>query len=117
MTCFAEAFRSIREELILFFVMTLVMLFLAAAGIYHFENTAEPETFASIFHSLWRSVAMTTVGYGDIYPITVGGKIFTFFVLLIGLGIVAVPTGLIATSLNQIKSKEAKDDGLRDEEP
>jgi hypothetical protein len=43
---------------------------------------------------------VTTVGFGDIYPITVGGKAFTFFVLMIGLGVVAVPARLVASALN-----------------
>jgi len=44
---------------------------------------------------------LTTVGYGDVYPVTAGGRIFTFFVLVVGLGIVAVPTGLIASKLSE----------------
>jgi voltage-gated potassium channel len=72
---------------------------LAAVGIYYFENESQPESFKSVFHSLWWAVAtLTTVGYGDVYPITTGGRIFTFFVLVIGLGIVAVPAGLVQVS-------------------
>ena len=47
-------------------------------------------------------MSVTTVGYGDIYPVTVGGKIFTFFILMIGLGIIAVPTGLIASAFSSV---------------
>ncbi len=108
---FIKAFHMIREELVLFAAVSALMLFLASAGIYHFENEAQPKVFASVFHSMWWAVAtMTTVGYGDIYPITAGGKIFTFFVLMTGLGIVAVPTGLIATALTRVKAKEDKED-------
>ena len=49
-----------------------------------------------------------TVGYGDIYPITAGGKIFTFAVLMIGLGIVAVPTGIISSALSRVLSEESR---------
>ncbi len=67
----------------------------------------QPEIFASIFHSLWWAVAtLTTVGYGDIYPITTGGKIFTSVMLFIGLGIVAVPTGLIASALTKTRGNK-----------
>ena len=49
---------------------------------------------------------MTTVGYGDAYPITVGGRVFTFFVLIIGLGVIAVPTGLVASALAKAREEE-----------
>ena len=50
-----------------------------------------------MFHSLWWAVVtLTTVGYGDAFPVTLGGRMFTFAVLMAGLGIVAVPTGLLA---------------------
>lgn len=48
-------------------------------------------------------VTLTTVGYGDVYPITLGGKIFTFFVLMIGVGFVTVPAGLVATALSKAR--------------
>ena len=44
-------------------------------------------------------VTLTAVGYGDMYPITLGGRIFTFFVLIIGIGVISVPAGLVATAL------------------
>ena len=79
----------VREELILFLGVALSLIFLSAVGIYYFENASQPDKFASVFHSLWWAiVTLTTVGYGDVYPITVGGRIFTFFVLFLGLGIV-----------------------------
>jgi voltage-gated potassium channel len=83
------------------------MLYLSAVGIYYFEHVAQPKQFKSVFHSLWWAVTtLTTVGYGDMYPITAGGKIFTFFVLMIGLGIVAVPTGLVASALSQVRKDD-----------
>lgn len=73
-------------------------------GIYHFENHAQPEVFRSIFDCLWWAVStLTTVGYGDIYPITTGGRAFTFVILLVGLGMVAVPTGIVASELSEIR--------------
>jgi len=56
---------------------------------------------------MWWSVAtLTTVGYGDIYPITMGGKLFTFVILMLGLGAVAVPTGLVATALTNARTSD-----------
>jgi voltage-gated potassium channel len=102
-----RAFVIAREEIILFMLVTGIVLYLSAVGIYYFENEAQPEKFASIFHSIWWAVtSLTTVGYGDAYPITVGGKVFTFVVLMLGLGVVAVPPGLIATALVEARSEE-----------
>ena len=98
-----------REELVLFSIVTVMLLYLSAVGIYYFENEAQPEIFASVFHSLWWAVAtLTTVGYGDVYPITVGGRIFTFLVLMLGLGVVAVPAGLMASALSQASQESAE---------
>jgi len=99
-----NAFQSIKTELSLFFLMSVFVLYVSSVGIYYFENGAQPEKFASVFHALWWSVAtLTTVGYGDIYPITLGGKLFTFVVLMVGIGMVAVPTGLISSALTDAK--------------
>jgi len=108
---FHRALIIVREELIIFIIATLIMLFLSGAGIYFFENPAQPEIFSSIFESIWWAVAtLTTVGYGDIFPITVGGKIFTFFILMIGLGIIAVPTGLISSALTKTREEDMDSD-------
>ena len=101
---YSLALKLAKYEIILFFTVTLMLFYFSGVGIYYFENPAQPEAFKSIFHSLWWSVAtLTTVGYGDIYPITTGGKIFTFFILMIGLGIVAVPAGLLASALSKAR--------------
>jgi len=104
---FHRAFIIAKEELALFLFFALIILYLSGVGIYYFENPVQPEVFSSIFHSLWWAVAtLTTVGYGDIYPITVGGKLFTFFILIVGLGIVSVPAGLVASALSKAREME-----------
>lgn len=109
---FHIATQIVKEELVLFFIVTTIFIYLSASGIYFFENEVQPEVFSSIFHSLWwATVTLTTVGYGDAYPITVGGKIFTFFVLIIGIGIVTVPAGLVATALT--KARELEEEEIR----
>ena len=88
-----------------------MLLYVSAMGIYYFENPVQPEAFSSVFDGLWWAVVtLTTVGYGDVYPVTVGGKAFTFFVLMIGLGIVAVPTGLIASALGKAREMSSCDE-------
>ncbi|TPV34200.1 ion transporter [Paucihalobacter ruber] len=104
---FTNAIKTAKEEILLFLFVTLILIYLSAVGIYYFENAAQPENFSSIFSSLWWAiVTLTTVGYGDIYPITVGGRVFTFFILLIGLGIVAIPTGIISSALTKTIDKK-----------
>ncbi|TYB79321.1 ion transporter [Bizionia myxarmorum] len=104
---FIFAIKSAKEQIILFLFITLILIYFSAVGIYYFEGQAQPEHFRSIFDSLWWAIiTLTTVGYGDVYPITVGGKVFTFIILLIGLGIVAIPTGIISSALT--KSVDSK---------
>ena len=110
MNRFGKALVLAREEAILFMLVTVILLYLSAVGIYYFEHQAQPEVFSSIPHSLWWAVAtLTTVGYGDVFPITAGGKIFTFVILMLGLGIVAVPSGLVASTLSQVREDEEGD--------
>ena len=105
---FAKAIRIAKEEIMLFLFITLILIYLSAVGIYYFEHDAQPEHFSSIFDSLWWAIiTLTTVGYGDVYPITIGGRVFTFFILMIGLGIVAIPTGILSSALTRaIDGKE-----------
>jgi voltage-gated potassium channel len=108
---FVNAFTIAREEIIIFALVTIILLYISATGIYYFEHEAQPELFASIFHSMWWAVVtLTTVGYGDMYPVTVGGRIFTFIILIIGIGIVAIPAGLLASALNKVRRNEEEED-------
>jgi voltage-gated potassium channel len=108
MNHFVRAIKTAKEEILLFIFITLMLIYFSAVGIYYFENQAQPEHFTSIFDSLWWAIiTLTTVGYGDVYPITVGGKVFTFIILMIGLGIVAIPTGIISSALTRsVDNKE-----------
>lgn len=105
----SEAFNSVRRELTLFFFFTILLIYVSSVGIYFFEHDAQPEAFRSILDCLWWSVAtLTTVGYGDIYPVTVGGRLFTTIVVIAGIGIIAVPTGLISSALTKVVKKVEK---------
>lgn len=105
---FHRALLIAREELVLYFIVTLMLVYLSAVGIYYCESDAQPEKFQSVFHSLWWAVVtLTTVGYGDVYPVTVGGRIFTFLMLLVGLGIVSVPAGIVSSALQSAREKES----------
>jgi voltage-gated potassium channel len=96
---FVKALRGVKNELkFTLFLSSLAILF-SASAIYYLEHEAQPEKFSSITESIWwATVSLATVGYGDVYPITPGGKIFASFISLIGIGIVAIPTGIISAS-------------------
>lgn len=115
---FHRAFAIAREELILFGMLALMLLYLSSVGIWYFERAVQPDAFSSVFSSMWWAVAtLTTVGYGDVYPVTDWGRVFTFFTLVIGLGIVAVPTGIFASALAEARRlavREAEEIGSRD---
>jgi voltage-gated potassium channel len=102
-----RAFLIAREELIFFGIISNILLYLSAVGIYYFENPEQPEVFKSVFHSMWWAICtLSAVGYGDIIPITAGGRVFTFFVLIIGLGVVAVPSGIFASALSSARQND-----------
>ena len=101
--------QEIRTEIVFFGMLTTVLLYLSAVGIYYCEREAQPDALGSIPDCLWWAVAtLTTVGYGDVYPITVGGKLFTSFVVLLSLGLVAIPGGLIASAFSSVMERERK---------
>ena len=104
---FQLAFKLVKEEILVFGLFSLALIYLSAVGIYHFEHEAQPEVFVSVFDGIWwATVTLTTVGYGDVVPITTGGKVFTFFVFIVGLSMIAVPSGLVASALSQVRELE-----------
>ena len=110
-----RALALVREELVVFASIAAVLIFVAAVGIYHFEHEQQPNEFASVFHGLWWAiVTLTTVGYGDAYPVTTGGRVFAAVVVLLGIGIVAVPTGLFASALSRAREMEPPNETHRD---
>ena len=110
-----EAWTLVKDEVLVFGIAAFVVLYVCALVIYQFENEAQPEVFSSVFTAMWwAAVTLTTVGYGDIYPITAMGRIFTVLMLFIALGIIAIPTGLVASAMSELRkrqaSKKKKDD-------
>ena len=83
------------------FIM-LVILVMAACGLYYIERDIQPDKFGSIPEAMWWAMAaLTTVGYGDAYPITPIGKIIGSIVTLLGIGMVALPSGILASSFSE----------------
>lgn len=94
---FKSVLRDTKQELFIVLAVTMGMLVFASGVIYFIENKAQPEAFSSIPASMWWAVStMTTVGYGDVYPITTLGKFFGGFISILGLGTFGLPVGIIA---------------------
>ena len=112
-----EALNEIRRELLALVILSLMLVYLAACGIHYFERVEQPEEFGSILDSMWWAiVTLTTVGYGDVYPITPGGKLFTALVTLIGVGLIAIPSGLLASVLTEARVERKKEENEEDVE-
>ena len=89
---------NIKEELIVLLFYTVVIIIILSFIIFEVEHDAQPDVFSNIFQTMWWAVAtLTTVGYGDMYPITAAGKIITTVIAIIGIGFIAIPGGLFAS--------------------
>ena len=96
---FIKALSAVRNELKFTLFLSILTILFSASAIYFLENEAKPDVFSSITASVWwATVSLATVGYGDVIPITVGGKIFASIISLVGIGVVAIPTGIISAS-------------------
>ena len=90
---------SIRYALLSTLFMAAFLILFSSACMYYLEHEAQPEAFPNILSTLWWAVStLTTVGYGDIYPVTAGGKLFASIVAMVGIGLVAIPTGLMSAA-------------------
>lgn len=94
-------------ELLSSVFIVIILMLISSALMYSIEGSAQPEAFENAFSGLWWAIAtFTTVGYGDIYPITVAGKILGGVVSLLGIGLVAVPTGIISSGFMELNVKD-----------
>ena len=92
-----EVINSKRQQLFSSVFIILVLMLASSLCMYSLENAAQPEVFSNAFSGIWWSVStLLTVGYGDIYPITIPGKIMGIFISFLGVGMVAIPTGIIS---------------------
>ncbi len=98
------------EALLAAIVVLMMMLVISAGGIYLLENELQPETFGSMPSSLWWAiVTLTTVGYGDVVPITTMGKMFGGLIGLLGIGMIALPAAILASGFAEnIRDRKQK---------
>lgn len=104
-----NVFKTRINELLLSFVLTLFLIVIAASLVYFAEHKAQPDTFTSIPATIWWAVvSLTTVGYGDMIPITIMGKVFAATILLAGVALLALPAGIITSGFLDELAKNRK---------
>lgn len=104
-----DALRTVKEEFLLVGVSAVTVLLVSAFGIRYFEQHAQPAAFSDYGDCLWWAVAsMITGEYGDVSPVTTGGKAFATVILILSLAIIAAPAGLIASALSRTPREETR---------
>ncbi|MCL5070794.1 MAG: potassium channel family protein [Actinobacteria bacterium] len=111
-----KVIRSKKDELLITLFMASIIILLSSYIMFHIENQIQPDKFTSIFSALWWALAtLTTIGYGDIYPVTALGQILAAFTALFGIGLVAIPTGIISMGFIEEISKRKQIEENQDE--
>jgi voltage-gated potassium channel len=107
-----RVFKQKREELLISLMFTVLLLLVSSTLMYYVENQAQPDQFSSIPETMWWGIAtLTTVGYGDMYPVTPLGQFLGGIIALIGIGLFALPTGILASGFSdEIARKKLKDE-------
>lgn len=100
-----------RNQIISSVFIILILMLASSIGMYSAEHAVQPDKFDNAFSGMWWSIStLLTVGYGDIYPITVVGKIMAIVIALLGVGVVAIPTGIISAGFVEQYSKNEHSD-------
>ncbi len=100
-----------KEELILTIGLIIILMLVSASLMYAVENEAQPDEFSSIPVACWWAiVTLTTVGYGDVYPVTLLGKLFAAFISILGIGMFALPAGILGAGfVEEVEASKKKD--------
>jgi voltage-gated potassium channel len=108
----AGVIRSRREELVVTTFVLLALLLVSSSLMYYAEHEAQPEAFSSIPAAMWWAVAtLTTVGYGDVYPVTALGRLLASIVAVLGIGFVALPTAIVGSGFVEELGRRGKGQG------
>lgn len=98
----SNVLKNKKDQLISSMFVVIVLMMISSILMYYCEHDVQPKVFDNAFSGFWWAIAtLTTVGYGDIYPITTLGKILSAFLALLGIGLVAVPTGIISAGFSE----------------
>ncbi len=105
------AFRLCKDELVLILALAGAILLIAATMLYWIESDIQPDKFGSVPRAMWWAVVtMTTIGYGDAFPVSAAGKLAAAVLAVVGVGLIALPAGLMAGALSQVM-KEPREEG------
>ena len=111
LTTFSRVFKAKQEEIFIAFFVMLVLLVMGSAMIFYAEHDAQPTKFSSVLASMWWGIeTMATIGYGDMVPVTPLGKVIASFVALVGIGLFALPAGILASGFIDEYSKKRKEE-------
>jgi voltage-gated potassium channel len=109
MAIIGRVLKKEKEKLITTVILTVIMIFVASTIMYYVESPAQPEVFRNIIETTWWSIAtFTTIWLGDVYPITVAGKICGGIISLLGIMLIALPSGIISSGFMNILNNENK---------
>ena len=112
MSLFGKVVRERRDELLITVMMTALVLLVASILMYYIEGEAQSDKFPNILSSLWWAVVtLTTIGYGDVVPVTGWGRLLSGLVAVMGIGLVAVPTGIVSSGFIEELAKRRRNDG------
>jgi voltage-gated potassium channel len=104
-----DVMRAKKEELLVTVFFVVIMLIFASSAMYYAENEAQPDKFPSIPAAMWwGAAALTTVGYGDVFPVTPLGKLLGGVIAVLGVGLFALPTGILASGFTEEIRKNRK---------
>lgn len=102
----AEVLIDKKKQLLSSVSMILMLMLAASLCMYGFEHDAQPDVYENAFSGIWWAMStILTVGYGDIYPITIGGQIMAILIALLGVCVVAIPTGVISAGFVEYDNK------------
>lgn len=111
----ATVFKNKSSELLSSMLVLIILMIISSVLMFNIESAAQPEAFDNAFSAFWWAIAtLTTVGYGDIYPITIAGRVLSSIIALLGVALVAVPTGIISAGFMELIDNNKDNDDKKE---
>ena len=111
-----KVLKNKKEQLLVTIFITVILIIFSSTLMYYIENDVQPAAFPNILAAFWWSIeTLTTIGYGDVYPVTVLGKILGAVIAVLGIGLVALPTGILSSGfVEELSKRRNKQPGEND---